>query len=566
MMSFLVLSMGCGGPGARTVPCSNGSMAQWIAPIAHSITSRASAGLLLSPNDFCVSSCNAATHLPIADSELVLTDCVAEWSSCSRLQPTVGSSTPVPSFHRSIVPSFLRSCGPAVLGHLVAAVAGFVARCPFCVSSFIGSGSAVQLLNVTECALGTALVAFPLFMSQHVAAGRVNPVRYNTMMLGALVWLTPVNAAPCIYCKDTIPGCTKNDNCPLVKTSASNAQIFKDKILTKTPTLVNLVTAELSAHVGRTVCDAIVGLYNAPAVGTEIDFDTGIYATSHQAVVKAALYGHCSVCEAADVLGTRMEASTNDQDITKIKGAIESLKLVGDGASRDSQGVCQFVWAKLSQVIAKRSSGTHTLRMESGKEKASSLTATLVRPESESAFYELMHMWLMVIVGLGLALFPVAARFLDDVAYGAIRMRESWQVAHELLVIYFKEIDMDMTNSLSLANVFGGCKRGGHDSFLGEARRNVEAFFRTRSGALREGSPSKIANGKFNEKSDRACKDYNAGRPCTRLDANGACMFNHKCNQFVTDKGKNGVCFGAHPRCEGCSYAADKKCAKPATA
>ena len=116
MMSFLVLSMGCGGPGARTVPCSNGSMAQWIAPIAHSITSRASAGLLLFPNDFCVSSCNAATHLPIADSELVLTDCVAEWSSCSRLQPTVGSSTPVPSFHRSIVPSFLRSCVPRSLG------------------------------------------------------------------------------------------------------------------------------------------------------------------------------------------------------------------------------------------------------------------------------------------------------------------------------------------------------------------------------------------------------------------------------------------------------------------
>jgi hypothetical protein len=467
---------------------------------------------------------------------------------------------------RSIDPSTLRPCDPAILDHLIAAIAGFVTLFPFGESSFTGSGNALLLQNITGYAVGTALAAFPLFLSQHVAAGRVNSIRYNTIMLGALVTMTPVHAAPCIHCKDTIPGCGKNDACPLVKTSASNAQIFKDKVLTKTPTLVNLVTAELSAHVGRTVCDAIVGLYNAPAVGTEIDFNAGIYATSHQAIVKAALYGHCSVCEAADVLGTRMEASTDDQDITKIKGAIESLKLVGEGASRDSQGVCQFVWAKLSQVIAKRSSGTHTLRTESGKEKASSLTATLVRPESESAFYELMHMWLMVIVGLGLTLFPVAARFLDDVAYGAIRMREGWQVAHELLVIYFKEIDMDMTNSLSLANVFGGCKRGGHDSFLGEARRNVEAFFRTRSGALREGSPSKTANGKFNDKSDRACKDYNAGRPCARLDSSGACVFNHKCNQFVSDKGKNGVCFGAHPRCEGCSYAADKKCAKPATA
>jgi hypothetical protein len=463
-----------------------------------------------------------------------------------------------PSVHRSIGPAVLRSCD-----HLITAITGFVMRCPFGARSFMAPGSALLLQNVTEYAVGTALVAFPLFLSQHVVAGRVNSIRYNTMMLGALVMLTPVDAAPCRYCKDTIPGCGKDNDCPLVKTSASNAQIFKDNVMTKTPNLVNLVTSELSAHVGRQVCDAIVGLYNAPAVGTEIDFERGVYATSQQAVVKAALYGHCSVCEAADVLGSRLEAATEANEMTKIKGAIEALKLVEDGAGKGSQGVCQFVWAKLSQVIAKRSSGTHSLRIDSGKEKASSLSATLARPETESAFYELMHMWLMVIVGLGLALFPVAARFLDDVAYGTIRMREGWQVAHELLMIYFKEIDMDMTRSLSMANVF---RRGGQDTFLAEARRNTEMFFRTRVGAAREGSPSKSANGKFNDKSDRACKDYNAGRPCTRLDANGACIFNHKCNQFVTDKGKNGVCFGAHPRCEGCSYAADKKCAKPATA
>ena len=563
MMSFLVLSMGCGGPGARTVPCSNGSMAHLDAPIAPPITVRAAAGLLLSPNDFCVPSLNVATHLPITDSELVLQDRVAEWSSRGRLQPTIWSSTPAPTLHRSIGPSVLRFCGPAILDHLITAITGFVMRCPFGVRSFMAPGSALLLQNVTEYAVGTALAAFPLFLSQHVVAGRVNSIRYNTMMLGALVMLTPVDAAPCRYCKDTIPGCGKDNDCPLVKTSASNAQIFKDNVMTKTPNLVNLVTSELSAHVGRQVCDAIVGLYNAPAVGTEIDFERGVYATSQQAVVKAALYGHCSVCEAADVLGSRLEAATEANEMTKIKGAIEALKLVEDGAGKGSQGVCQFVWAKLSQVIAKRSSGTHSLRIDSGKEKASSLSATLARPETESAFYELMHMWLMVIVGLGLALFPVAARFLDDVAYGTIRMREGWQVAHELLMIYFKEIDMDMTRSLSMANVF---RRGGQDTFLAEARRNTEMFFRTRVGAAREGSPSKSANGKFNDKSDRACKDYNAGRPCTRLDANGACIFNHKCNQFVTDKGKNGVCFGAHPRCEGCSYAADKKCAKPATA
>ena len=134
--------------------------------------------------------------------------------------------------------------------------------------------------------------------------------------------------------------------------------------------------------------------------------------------------------------------------------------------------------------------------------------------------------------------------------------------AFELLYLYLKEIDRDYTGLVNIANVF---RRGGQDTLIAEARRRSLAFFRGFGGIPRgEGPPDVKHNGKFNGKSTKACTDYNMGRPCTKLDETGTCRFNHKCNQFVSDKGPGGVCFGAHARCNGCNYDDAKKLTKPA--
>lgn len=164
----------------------------------------------------------------------------------------------------------------------------------------------------------------------------------------------------------------------------------------------------------------------------------------------------------------------------------------------------------------------------------------------------------MAVVALGLVIYTSAAKFVDDVVYGALRMKETWQVAHELFLLYLREIDLDATRHLSMANVF---RRGGQDTLLAEARRNAAAFFRTRGGTPQEGAPR---NEKFNSKASGYCKDYNKGVPCSRLDSNGACIFNHACDQWVSDKGKNGVCGGLHSRCE-CDYDMSKKLKRPAS-
>ena len=373
-----------------------------------------------------------------------------------------------------------------------------------------------------------------------------------------LLILRGAEAVTCTHCKDSISGCTGGADCPLVKDMAGNALIFANKVLDKTPKLFHMITTELATHFSRPVCEAIVGLACAPAQGHEVDFSSATYSTCH-AVVQSALYGHCSVTEASAVLSSRLEACTTDVEISRIRAAMETLKLNQESVATATSGLMTFLWTKITNVVAKRSDGV--ARLDVGKGKAGALSVTLVRPSNDSEFYEMLHLFTMVMIALGLATSSVVLKFLDDVVWGAIRMKESFQVAHELLLLYLRELDLDAFGTVNIANVF---RRGGQDTLLTEARRNASAFFRTRAGTARLGGAEDKkddvkSNGKFSESSTKPCLDFNAGRPCKKLKADGTCQFNHKCSQWVSDKGKNGVCFADHARCNGCDYDESKK-------
>jgi hypothetical protein len=379
------------------------------------------------------------------------------------------------------------------------------------------------------------------------------------LLTAVSMWIPGVSAVGCVHCRDTITGCTGGEACPLVADLATNVAIFTESKLGQTPRVSHLLTPELCAHFTRPICEAVVGLACAPAVGTEIDFTESSYSTC-QAVVQAAIYGHCSVAEAATVLGSRMEAATSEVEVAKVQGAMDSLKIVGDRLIGSTQGVLAYLWAKVSNVVMKRDSGTVKLITGSQKTSSSDLTATLTRPANVEAFFEMVHYFMMILVCFGLASSSIVSRFIDDVVWGTIRMKETWQCAHELLLLYLKEIDIDSTRTMHLGNVF---RRGGQDTLLSEARRNMAAFFRPVGGNPSDEKVIKF-NGKFDAKSEKPCVDFNLGRPCKRLKSDGTCVFNHKCNQFVSDKGTAGVCFGEHARSKGCTYDNDKKVNKPA--
>ena len=189
--------------------------------------------------------------------------------------------------------------------------------------------------------------------------------------------------------------------CPLIVELTKNADIFATKKLGSSPTVAHSMTHELAMQFTRPVVDAIVGLACAPVQGVQIDFTDATYAQA-SAVVKAAVYGHCSFAEASAVLAERLDAATGIEAIEKIRGAMDSLKSAGETAVHSATGTFLFVWAKVSNVISKRSEFTYKLEA-AAKSKSAVHSVTLVRPETEAEFYEMTHLFIMTVIALGLA-------------------------------------------------------------------------------------------------------------------------------------------------------------------
>ena len=399
------------------------------------------------------------------------------------------------------------------------------------------------------------------------------PLPMRIRVFAFLFHLEPVDATiVCPHCKDTIMPAHAATACPLVTELTKNAEIFTKRTLGASPTVAYSMTHELAMQFTRPVVDAIVGLACAPVQGVQIDFNDATYSSAN-AVVKAAVYGHCSFSEAAAILAERLDGAADELAVGKIRGAMESLKSAGDTAVNSATGTLLFIWSKVSNVPGKRSDFTYKLEA-AGKPKAAVHSVTLVRPETEAEFYEMSHLFIMTIVALGLATATIVIKFMDDVVFATIRMKEHFRVAHELLLCYMREIDFDPTRSLHMGNVF---RRGGQDTLLSEARRNAAAFFRTCGGTpqldgakilgdriTKNPKPDLKPNGKADDSSKKPCADFNAGRPCKKLKPDGSCVFAHRCNQFVADKGPGGYCFGVHARCTGCDYDAGKKLRAPA--
>ena len=124
----------------------------------------------------------------------------------------------------------------------------------------------------------------------------------------------------------------------------NNAAIFTNKKLGSSPTVVHSLTHELAMQFTRPVIDAIVGLACAPVHGLSIDFTDAMYTESN-AVVKAAVYGHCSFAEASAILSERLDAAGDMPSIEKIRGAMDSLKSASESAVNTATGTYMFVWA-----------------------------------------------------------------------------------------------------------------------------------------------------------------------------------------------------------------------------
>jgi hypothetical protein len=365
-------------------------------------------------------------------------------------------------------------------------------------------------------------------------------------------------SAVCIHCKDSIDHADGDANCPLIAGVAANVALFKAGTLGNAPVIKDIVPPFLSNLFPRPVVEAIVAIACKPVSGGAIDFSTAAYNTA-KSVVQAACYGHCSMDAAMIELSARLDSAEDALAVSRISANIEMLSRKSSDVISSMHGVFTFVWAKLGQIFT--ASASVKLSGGSSSAKASDLTATIRRPSSSEEFFETIHYFTLMVHALGLVSISLASTFIADVVYKTIReLKETWQLAHEYLLLMFERIENDSTRRLHFGNVLDN---GGQDTLLAKARVNVAAFFRPRGETPQLGGAKKF-NGKFDKNAKQACVAYNNDKEhnASSLSADGSCRFNHVCNQFVSDKGPAGMCWAAHPRCK-CNYDTTKRLNSP---
>ena len=360
----------------------------------------------------------------------------------------------------------------------------------------------------------------------------------------------PVGAV-CPHCKDSIAGCTGGTACPLVADLAANVAGFESGSLSTLPEVRHLIPPRLLALFSRSVLEQIVATATAP-LGSAVDLRGQRY-TSATSVVQAALFGHCSMEEASLELTRRMEAATEMIDVTRLSTALDALRTKVATTVPRLHGVYTYIWNKVAIYVSAPDIG----RIAASATKDAS--SVVKRPASERDFYETVHLWVYAVYALGLASIFLLHAFVNDVVWKTLRdCKESWQVVHELVLAYIRKIEDDPSRALHFGNVYA---QGGQDTLMLEARTNSATFFRSGGGTPLEpdprGSPKKW-NGKDSPDA-KPCVAWNNGRACDKVDSDGRCRFAHVCMQWVTDKGANGRCLGAHPFTK-CTYDESKKC------
>jgi len=406
----------------------------------------------------------------------------------------------------------------------------------------------------------TAIKGRPLYRSATRAINMYQalPTGYVLMQMLCFFLATAPAAAVCPHCKDCIAGCPGGDACPLVAELTENVRVFEAGALGTTPTVQHLLPPTIRAVFTPAMCEALVGITTAPSGGTTADLSNLELYPTCMSVVRAARFGHCSVEEGVMELSARTETA-DEAEMARIKAAVEMIKAVGGNALTGIQGVYTFIWAKTGQLVSRAAESIRlTTSSTSNRLTAAELTVALKRPGTEWEFFERIHLFVWVLVSLGIVNFTVIMKFITEAIHAPRRrLNLGWQVTHELFILYLDRIETDVSRMLNFANVID---RGMFDTLLAQAKANEVICFRTRGENPRAGAPVNKWNGKFNEKSERPCMAFNNGTEhgANSLDSDGTCRFNHICMQWVSDKGPRGICGGKHAKGE-CTYDVAKK-------
>ena len=425
--------------------------------------------------------------------------------------------------------------------------------------------------------------AFSFGDEQHVATGenRVdNPPgtfrRASSQFVSAgwlrvaliLLFCAQHTHAVCGTCFGSVNGCAGTTNaCPLLTGVAANAAalvVSSAAVLS----LVKLLPGRILRVFSRPLLEALVAIAQRPTGGEPYDF-TGKSAFDIQ---KAVTTGLVTAAEAGPQLYALLHALPEDSTaltIQKIQTAIETVRAAPSSrqeiphAGEDS-GALLYTLGKITEATCQSVKNfTICLPVEpdkpDGAGKTSGRAVSVRRPTTSEQCMSALNQWVMVCHATGLANVLVLTPFLDEVFYEPLRNGEvsDHRVAFELVILYLQMI-VTSDGVYTLADVY--VKSGGVDVARRRAEAAVVEIFRAHGGIPVGKSPknNNLANVTVSAftSTGKHCLAYNLGtahKPFALMPDGRTCRFNHRCDQFVKEKGPDGRCDGSHPRAD-CDY------------
>ena len=391
-------------------------------------------------------------------------------------------------------------------------------------------------------------------------------------------------AVTCRTCFDQCEGCAGGAACPLLTVTANNGRLLVGAAMAAGAAGAAAATA-LSARdvfplrfnkvLHRGILDRLLVLGRRPPPGTPVDV-TGL---TNVELADPVMTAGVELDSLLQEISSRALAAGNQLEVAKLNALTTSLTTrhkIGAGARGAvelTEGTTALVGAYLYCVVLAmrivRSKHTDvSLVMDESKAAGTSDSAMppakLSRPTSMAEFASMLNVWTMLLSGLGMASVLITNTFLNDVVFDqTLHMGLPWEVAFELFIVYLEEVERTAGDDVNLGNVYG---RGAQDTMLQRARERAPKQPRGRDiksfRGLDDDEPVKW-NGSWNRKATTTCHTYNLKNkfhPASSLNEKGGCKHNHICDHWVSDKGRNGICGGDHPRLD-CTNPA--KCDSP---
>ena len=378
--------------------------------------------------------------------------------------------------------------------------------------------------------------------------------------------------AVCIHCRDQLEGCMGGDTCAFVASPAENAALVATVgalAVGASLKIGSMLPRAYLAVLPRSVLDSLLTLTRRVLPGAPIS----LAGKSVAALLKVTRDGSAPHKDVLAELSTLIPGATAEEKDT-IRLAMEFVRNYKDidktspsasAADGETVGVLRYLWA-LSGKIVQRGNSTATVSLErdAGASGSQRLSEKIHRPVSLEQFSDMLTTFAAICHALGVCNILLWTTFSRTVVFDVMLTENySWQFAHELLMAYFEDIDASATLTFHSIITDGSTDRRRRLAEVTLKDHYPKAgIFRSGKGNGGGGPPggdpsggeTKPWNGKFSRSNSQCCKDWNAGKKCTRLHPNGTCQFNHKCDCWIVGHGKDAICGSCEHRRVDCDH------------